>query len=195
MRLHAAEEQSQEAHQNHQTNPQRSRSHFKHVIPAYYPLNFTTLLCSPEDIQPFTIYCEIHKTKPSVRINLPGVPRDVLDNVEQYEPPRKAFTGLVTETDENRTYNVLGQWKARWLPKKNDNLLNNHPREESPASVDGTNKYDTSNDESENNWQSWSEESTLVSPITHTWTTSLLLSGADNWSHRRWRHQATHFSK
>ncbi|KOC12960.1 hypothetical protein AFLA70_745g000251 [Aspergillus flavus AF70] len=59
--------------------------HFELLMPAYYPIAITTPLCFPEEIQPFTIYCDKYNGKSLVWMNLPGVAEGAHGNLGLYK--------------------------------------------------------------------------------------------------------------
>ncbi|THC97033.1 hypothetical protein EYZ11_003476 [Aspergillus tanneri] len=101
--------------------------HFKLLIPAYYPIVITSPLRFPEEIQPFSLYCDTHDGQPLVWLNLPGVDNGAHENLGLYRPPQSLLTKLfgTKKADPPRT---LGIWKEQDEPEKSDRHLHGEVR-------------------------------------------------------------------
>ncbi|KAH3189183.1 hypothetical protein KXV92_004278 [Aspergillus fumigatus] len=63
--------------------------HFELLMPAYYPIVITTPLCFPDEIQPFTLYCDKYNGESLVWMNLPGVAEGAHGNLGLYKRPKR----------------------------------------------------------------------------------------------------------
>lgn len=78
--------------------------HFELLMPAYYPIVITTPLCFPDEIQPFTLYCDKYNGESLVWMNLPGVAEGAHGNLGLYKRPKRYWDLGYCECRSHRSY-------------------------------------------------------------------------------------------